>query len=73
MDTPEPNLETNIEIADERLKPLLKEGAVLERLWTGAIWGEGPVYLPDGRLVWSDIPGNRLMVWQEGQDVQEYL
>ncbi|ULH14225.1 SMP-30/gluconolactonase/LRE family protein (plasmid) [Deinococcus sp. KNUC1210] len=65
--------ETRIEVADERLRPLLKEGAVLECLWTGATWGEGPVYLPNGRLVWSDIPGNRLLVWQEGQGVQEYL
>ena len=69
MDAPE----TKIEIADERLRPLLKAGAVLERLWTGATWGEGPVYLRDGRLVWSDIPGNRLLIWQEGQEVQEYL
>ncbi len=66
-------IETETEVADERLRPLLKEGAALERLWTGATWGEGPVYLKDGRLVWSDIPGNRLMVWQEGQEVQEYL
>ncbi|WP_428194556.1 SMP-30/gluconolactonase/LRE family protein [Deinococcus saxicola] len=65
--------ETRIELADERLRPLLKQGAALERLWTGATWGEGPVYLPDGRLVWSDIPGNRLLVWQEGGGVQEYL
>jgi gluconolactonase len=65
--------ETRIEVADGRLVPLLKEGARLERLWTGATWGEGPVYLPGGRLVWSDIPGNRLLVWQEGHGVQEYL
>ncbi|GGO35955.1 SMP-30/gluconolactonase/LRE family protein [Deinococcus humi] len=69
MKTPE----TRIELADERLRPLLKEAATLECLWTGSTWGEGPVYLPDGRLVWSDIPGNRLMVWQEGQAVREYL
>lgn len=73
MDAPATNPETHIEMADERLRPLLKAGAVLERLWTGSTWGEGPVYLPDGRVVWSDIPGNRLLVWQEGHEVQEYL
>ena len=66
-------LDVSIEVADERFRSLLTPGAVLERLWTGATWGEGPVYLPDGRLVWSDIPGNRLLVWQEGQEVREYL
>lgn len=65
--------ETKIELADERFHALLRPGATLERLYTGATWGEGPVYLPDGRLVWSDIPGNRLLVWQEGRPVEEYL
>ena len=30
------------------------------RLWTGALWGEGPAWSGQGRyLVWSDIPNNR--------------
>ncbi len=66
-------IETQIEVADERFGPLLNSGAVLERLWTGATWGEGPVCLPDGRVVWSDIPGNRLLIWSETEGVSEYL
>ncbi|GGJ67714.1 SMP-30/gluconolactonase/LRE family protein [Deinococcus aquiradiocola] len=65
--------ERQTEVSDERLRPLLQDGAALECLYTGATWGEGPVQLPDGRVVWSDIPGNRLLVWQEGEPVREYL
>lgn len=40
-------------------------GAV-ERLATGFRWAEGPVYFGDGRyLLWSDIPNNRIMRWDE--------
>ena len=38
----------------------------VERLATGTLWGEGPVWFGDGRyLVWSDIPNNRMMRWDE--------
>lgn len=38
----------------------------LERLHTGSRWTEGPVWVPAGRyLVWSDIPGDRLLRWDE--------
>jgi gluconolactonase len=40
--------------------------AAVERLWTGARWSEGPVWLGDQRcLIWSDIPNNRLLRWSE--------
>ncbi len=39
---------------------------VVERLHTGARKSEGPAYFPAGRyLVWSDIPGDRLLRWDE--------
>lgn len=32
----------------------------IQRLWTGALWAEGPAWCSQGRyLVWSDIPNNR--------------
>jgi gluconolactonase len=41
---------------------LLAPGASLERLYTGAEWGEGPVWLPGIRaLRWSDIPNDRIL------------
>ena len=40
--------------------------ASVERLSTGARWSEGPVCIGDGRcLLWSDIPNNRIMRWDE--------
>ena len=40
--------------------------AAIQRLWTGALWGEGPAWNAQGRyLVWSDIPNNRqLRCWK---------
>lgn len=38
----------------------------LERLYRGCGWAEGPVWNPAGRyLIWSDIPGDRLLRWDE--------
>jgi gluconolactonase len=40
--------------------------ASVERLATGCRWSEGPVYFGDMRcLLWSDIPNNRIMRWDE--------
>lgn len=40
--------------------------ARVERLWTGGRWSEGPVWFAAGRyLLWSDIPNNRIMRWDE--------
>ena len=40
--------------------------AKVERIATGLRWCEGPVWFGDGRyLLWSDIPNNRLMKWEE--------
>jgi gluconolactonase len=36
----------------------------IERLWTGALWAEGPAWNAAGRyLVFSDIPNNRQLRW----------
>ena len=40
--------------------------AKVERIATGCRWAEGPVWLGDTRsLVWSDIPNNRMLRWDE--------
>ena len=40
--------------------------ASVERLYTGARWSEGPVWMGDARcLLWSDIPNNRILRWDE--------
>ena len=55
-----------IEIVDERFRSMLPFQAVVERLWTGGRWLEGPVWFGDGRyLVFSDIPNDRMLRWTE--------
>ena len=40
--------------------------SAIARLWTGALWSEGPAWNAQGRyLVWSDIPNNRQLRWLE--------
>jgi gluconolactonase len=55
-----------IEIVDERFRSLIVGHEVVERLWTGGRWLEGPVWFGDGRyLLFSDIPNNRMLRWLE--------
>lgn len=40
--------------------------AKVEKIADGMRWSEGPVWFGDGRyLLWSDIPNNRIMKWEE--------
>ena len=40
--------------------------SAITRLWTGALWSEGPAWSGQGRyVVWSDIPNNRQLRWLE--------
>lgn len=54
------------EVIDNTFAQCVIGHARVERLWTGARWSEGPVWFAAGRyLVWSDIPNNRMMRWDE--------
>jgi gluconolactonase len=57
------------EVIDPRFGDLIHPTAKMERLYTGCRWAEGPAYFPAGKyLVWSDIPNNRLMRYDECND-----
>jgi gluconolactonase len=44
----------------------VQPNSAIQRLWTGALWSEGPAWSGQGRyLVWSDIPNNRQLRWLE--------
>ncbi|MGW2232120.1 SMP-30/gluconolactonase/LRE family protein, partial [Streptomyces formicae] len=56
------------EILDERFRTgrCANGDDRLEKLYGGCRWAEGPLYLPAWRqLVWSDIPNDRLLRWDE--------
>ncbi|MCR0983251.1 SMP-30/gluconolactonase/LRE family protein [Roseomonas pecuniae] len=54
------------EILDPSFARYQLDAAAVERLWTGARWSEGPVWLGDQRaVIWSDIPNQRTLRWSE--------
>lgn len=51
---------------DPSFDGLRQPNSAIQRLWTGALWSEGPAWNGVGRfLVWSDIPNNRQLRWLE--------
>lgn len=56
----------SVRIIDQSFAKYRLNLAKVERLSTGMRWSEGPVWFGDGRfLLWSDIPNNRIMKWEE--------
>ena len=59
---PDPDIIT----IDPAFNALRVNNTAIHRLWTGAMWSEGPAWCNQGRfLVWSDIPNNRQLRWLE--------
>ena len=64
----------DFEIFDERFNTILLPDSKLEKLATGATWSEGPAYLEsEDAVVWSDIPGNRLLKFSHRHGLSEFL
>src|SRR5215831_16189805 len=56
----------DIIIIDPLFTNYVQGNTPIKRLWTGALWSEGPAWSAQGRyLVWSDIPNNRQLRWLE--------
>ena len=54
------------EVHDPRFAKLVFGNVHVDKLYTGCRWAEGPAYFAAGRyLVWSDIPNNRMLRWDE--------
>src|SRR3954464_2796051 len=54
------------EILNDRFTACVRDTAHVERLAEDCRWCEGPAYFAAGRyLVWSDIPNDRLLRWDE--------
>ena len=55
-----------IKILDARFAPLVLGNAAIETIASGGRFTEGPVWFGDLRcLLWSDIPNDRMMKWEE--------
>jgi gluconolactonase len=61
---PAPYPDPDILIVDPEFSGLVLFNTSIKRLWTGALWAEGPAWSVEGRyLVWSDVAGNRQFRW----------
>ena len=60
---------TGFEVLDAEFGRCLAGPERVQRLWTGARWSEGPAWFAAHRtLVWSDIPNNRMLRYDELND-----
>ena len=56
----------DIVTVDPLFNNYIQRNSSIARLWTGALWVEGPAWSGQGRyLVWSDIPNDRQLRWLE--------
>ena len=64
---------------DKSLDDLIAPDAKIEVLTSGFIWAEGPVWVPEkdhpfgGYILFSDIPNNRVVRWDEGKGAHTWL
>ncbi len=64
---------------DPSLDELIAKDSVIEVLCGGFEWAEGPVWVPEkenpfgGFVLFSDIPNNAVMKWQEGTGVSNFM
>jgi gluconolactonase len=63
---PLPYPDPDVLAIDRSFNALRQFNSPIQRLYTGALWSEGPAWSSQGRyLVWSDIPNNRQLRWLE--------
>src|SRR5579862_4707098 len=57
-------------VVDPSFLPLRRAQGAIYRVWTGALWAEGPTWSSQGQyLVFSDVSGNTLYryIWDDGR------
>ncbi len=52
---------------------LVQPDAQAQIVTADAKWAEGPLCLPEGGLIWSDVKANKVMRWKEGEGVSTWL
>ena len=58
-----------VAVHSEKLRELVDEDAAVERLATGFTFTEGPIWMADGSLHFSDMPGDKRRRWHPGEGV----
>jgi gluconolactonase len=64
----------SIERYDAVVDSLLGPGARIEKLASGFVWSEGPVWVSRAKyLLFSDVPRNVVFLWKEGVPTTDYM
>jgi gluconolactonase len=65
---------SEIEILDPEAEKLFSKETKAEVIASGFLWSEGPLWLKDEqKLIFSDVPRNRINSWSEKDSLQLYL
>jgi len=67
----EPGL--GIEATSPAIYELVEDGSAIERVATGFTFTEGPIWHPDGYLLFSDMPGDVRRKYTPGRGVEEVM
>lgn len=70
----EPPIVFKLQAHDPAFEKLIDKDATLEVLAKGFAWTEGPVWMPAGFVLFSDIPNNRIVKWDpETKKTSDFL
>jgi gluconolactonase len=59
-----------VAVQSEKVRELVDEDAVVEQIATGFTFTEGPIWMADGSLHFSDMPGDKRRRWHPDEGVQ---
>lgn len=62
-----------VERLDAAANEVIAEGAALQKLATGYVWLEGPIWVHEGYLLFADIPGNSIRKLVPGEKPTTFL
>src|SRR5690349_525080 len=63
-----------LESLDKRFDALIAPDTRIEKIADDLLWSEGPIWEPHSKsLLFSDIPRNRVMQWNEKRGVSVFL
>jgi gluconolactonase len=58
-----------VAVLSEKARALVDENAEIEQIVTGCTFTEGPIWMPDGSLHFSDMPGDKRRRWHPDEGV----
>ncbi len=60
-----------VAVKSEKIRALIDESAEVEQVATGFMFTEGPIWMADGSLHFSDMPGDKRRRWHPDEGVRD--